>query len=305
MRSGTKVDFHLKNSPSLFNRLVISDLYKILDSHECDYILLSAYRTQKLEINGVNRVNRFYDKLDKKIIDQLIEIGRVNSKEINFDDIIVNYIFKVVFASINDSKRFPALPKISRLARPKIPLKLSDLLKQWDLWRKKKIVPKQLKTHVKNLKESYLKKIHNIWSKSSEDFRSGDPVQKEEIITRVREELKTERSRAANIVQTETTKYYNNVRRKVFDESEEVTHYLFLSIRDKRTTAWCKTRHGIVFEKGTKLLEENTPAIHWNCRSEITPLTPFNPKHKKLIDDSSRKPSNNKLKPLPHGWSVG
>jgi hypothetical protein len=42
---------------------------------------------------------------------------------------------------------------------------------------------------------------------------------------------------------------------------------------------------------------------HPNCRSEILPLMPLNPKHKKLIDNESMWRQNNSPVPLIKGWN--
>jgi SPP1 gp7 family putative phage head morphogenesis protein len=105
------------------------------------------------------------------------------------------------------------------------------------------------------------------------------------------------------IVATETTRYFNQARQAFYDEVPSVTHYLFIAIRDHRTTKWCKSRNGLVFEKGTELFKRNRPPTHYNCRSEIVPLNRFNPRHKAMIDDKSIQAKNNKMEPLLPGWN--
>jgi uncharacterized protein with gpF-like domain len=106
------------------------------------------------------------------------------------------------------------------------------------------------------------------------------------------------------IVATETTRYYNDVRHEIYSQSEDINHFLFMSIRDFRTTEWCKTRNGLVYKKEDPLYLREKPPCHWNCRSEMVPLTDVNPRHEKMINDPSIARRNNKCKPLPPGWNT-
>jgi SPP1 gp7 family putative phage head morphogenesis protein len=173
----------------------------------------------------------------------------------------------------------------------------------WDQWRKRKKVPPRQQKIADKVKKSYIKKIQQVVKKYQEKIRKGEVIEKKEISDYIRDNSKAESARAKTIVETETTRYWNTIRKNVYDESEDVTHYLFMAIRDMATTKWCKTRTGLVYAKGDPLLEKEKPPCHWNCRSEILPLTPQNPKHKKIIDDKSRWRRNHSPEPLPHGWN--
>lgn len=165
-------------------------------------------------------------------------------------------------------------------------------------------MPARQKEIAEKIKKAYIKKVQSVWVKYGEEFRSGITAETTEAVRQIKEGADVVYSRAKMIVETETTYYYNKSRRTVYDESPDVTHYLFVSVRDHATTKWCKTRHGLVYKKGDPLLDKETPPIHWNCRSEILPLTWHNPAHRKLIEDLSRRRRNNTCEPLPPGWTT-
>lgn len=185
------------------------------------------------------------------------------------------------------------------LARPKGPQTLKDLQKLYDAWRKGLWKPKRAASQGNKIREAYLGELQKWWKRRADDFLQGRTFNQNEVVAAARREVRRPLAEARTVVRTETTSYQNQSRRDRFDRLPGITHYLFLSIRDQRTTKWCQTRHGMVLEKNTKLLEENSPAVHWNCRSEIVPLDPDNPKHAQMIEDKSRRASNRKLEPLP------
>lgn len=188
--------------------------------------------------------------------------------------------------------------------QPKIPNSLRELMKLYDLWRAKEYIPKRQREFAENVRKAYLKKVQNIWRQHSAEWRAGGDVEKEQIRAKIQEAARTTYSRARTIVDTETTRHYNHARREVYDQSPDVVAYLFLAIRDHATTRWCMTRSGLVYHRGDPRLEKETPPIHWNCRSEILPLTRQNPKHLALIEDSSLDRRNHTCEPLPKGWKV-
>ena len=189
--------------------------------------------------------------------------------------------------------------------RSRVPTSFKGLMEMWDLWRRKKPVNERQKILSDKISKAYLKKVQSAWDKYSRAFRKGDEWTQLEVRAAIRAEAQTTYSRAKMIVQTETTFFYNQARVEVYNRSTDVTHYLFVAIRDSATTKWCNTRNGIVFTKGTKLFEKNQPPVHWNCRSELLPLSPHNPVHLRLINDMSKRAENVTLFPLPRGWNSG
>ena len=184
----------------------------------------------------------------------------------------------------------------------KLPRTLHGLKLWWDKLRRGEIVSKRIQKNADAIKTRYLEKCQSVWEKHSQPFRAGQTFNQKEVVSEIRDAARVTTSRAAMIVTTETTNYYNTVRRNYYDASDAVTHYLFMAIRDHRTTPWCKTRSGLVYKKGSDYLKNESPACHWSCRSEIVPLVSFNPNHKKLIMDPTLQRENNTPTPLPPEW---
>lgn len=202
-------------------------------------------------------------------------------------------------------------PPTQRLAkkppRLRIPRKMDDLRRFWDRVRRQQQgkpegITDRARSIFDSVREEYLKKLQQVWRKYGADWREGRTGSKERAIEAMQKATGSTRRRVRTIIETETTYYYNTTREAYYSKADVVTHYLFLAVRDHATTQWCRSRHGKVFEKGTTLFLENIPPCHWNCRSEIVPLTPFNPRHKLLIEDKSKRATRGNIVPLPPGW---
>lgn len=252
-------------------------------------------------------LSKFFKQYGKKIETSLWNTDSVPAS-IPFVDFFIEHAFSVMKEAIIQVESEQDLDKASKVKLSRkppqvsVPKSLKELMKLWDRWRKTGDAPKRALVIAKALAHDTINKIQNVWQRSSEEFRSGDDADKEKVVKRVRKALNANYARAKMIVETETTFYYNQVRKDFYDESEDVTHYLFVAIRDQRTTQWCRTRHGLVYAKDDPILEIETPPIHWNCRSELLPLTPENPKHKLLIDAKSNARRNHSPTPLPKNW---
>lgn len=236
---------------------------------------------------------------------EMPDLAQVDQREIELLLLKNQFLAKQAgILSVNNSQANRvklAAPKYYSL--PKIPRKYAELMKWWDMTRKNK-APKKIQLQAAEIKKKYLAKCQTTYKKYSQLFRSGvayDQGMVEKDVERIGE---TTVSRAKTIVATETTRYYNQVRKEIYDESDAITHYLYVAIRDYRTTEWCKDRNGLVYDKKDEaLLKKEFPPDHYNCRSEMLPLTPFNPVHLKLINDKSLARKNNKCKPLLPGWN--
>lgn len=192
--------------------------------------------------------------------------------------------------------------RLSRYPDPKVPRSLRELVKVWDDMRKRDRLSARSQRIFDKVKKTYLKRVQSIWDRYGNDWRSGETNSKALARDKLDRLMNQTSRRVKMVIETETTYYNNKARRAYYDAAPEVTHYLYLAVRDHATTPWCKSRHGMVFVKGTKLLENNTPPIHWNCRSEIVPLTLQNPVHYRMIMDPKRDPTKHKLVALPKGW---
>lgn len=271
----------------------------------------SAKEAQKLENKWDRKIKEDLEATTDYVLDYLAEYGEMPN--VDFEKILIEHSFAVSMEAIRiaEAGEFELKPE-ARLSLPKakIPKTLSDLMELYDRWKHGLYKPKRPKAIAERIKKAYVKKCQDVWKRYSEDFRNGDEYTQELVKKKIREAAKTTTSRAQTIVRTETTNYYNDSRKKYYDQSDEVTHYLFLAIRDDATTAWCtpnyvkgkRGRHGLVYVKGDPLLEKEKPACHWNCRSELLPLTPMNPAHLKLIKNASIQRRNVTCTPLPPNW---
>lgn len=266
---------------------------------------------QKLENKWDSRITKYLENSVDEIIDQMRD-GRQPS--LDLERLFIEHYFQVHIEAIKIAERERELEKKPetklgiRYPR-KMPKTLAEIMKLYDLWRKGQFTPKKPKKEAEKIKKKYLDKAQSVWHSYSKHFREGEVYTQNEIRDRIKKEAQTTINRSKTIVRTETTKYYNQVRKTYYDESVDVTHYLFLAIRDRATTKWCtpkrtlgkRGRHGLVYKKDA--LSKEMPPCHWNCRSEIVPLTMENPSHRKLIEDPSIQRENVSCYPLPEGWA--
>lgn len=249
--------------------------------------------------------------LTEWIVEKALRTGQLDLDYIDFSDIAMTHSLDVMRQALDDSVDFmPRVPDEKRLAKAaspppkaKVPTNFKELRILWDKFRKKKYIPPRQRSIAERVKKAYLKRVQAEWVKHGEGFRSGETAVRNEAVSAIMKGADVAYARAKMIVETETTYYYNKTRRAVFDQSADVTHYLFMAIRDHRTTEWCKSRHGLVYAKDDPLLKAESPPVHYNCRSEILPLTELNPRHKAMIDDPARRRRNHKCKPLPPEWT--
>lgn len=272
----------------------------------------SAKAADRIERKWVDRLHHRFRDINSFVVAEFLDRGRVSERDLyeRFVEFFMDQSLDTMGHSLEKAEEgLPRLPsnQSRRMARGeppqgKIPRSFRDLMRMWDLWRKKKKVPPRQREMAERVTKAYLNRVQSAWSRYGRAFREG--ALGEDAVTRhIIKATDASFSRAKMITETETTYYYNEVRRKFYDETEAVTHYLFVPLRDAATTKWCNSRRMLVYKKGSRVLEKETPPIHWNCRSELLPLTPANPKHKKLIDDKSRWRENNSPHPLPPGWN--
>lgn len=292
------------------NYNVIDRLAKQIGPSETGFYVELAKKHEAFELLWLRKLRNFYKEISHHVARSLLETGRFPAEsKLQFDDFFIEHYFaasKMGWQSIDNryANRIPA-----RMAKkpPKKPT-MGDLMKQWDLWRKGKYKPRKPAEYAKQLKKQYLRSIHEYWRDNSQRFLKGEEYTQEDAMKKLTEELGMTEGRARNVVRTETTRYYTEVRKTFYDKVPDVTHYLYVAIRDMRTSEWCTAyekggRDGLVYTKGSKLADRESPPVHWNCRSEILPLDPDNPKHKSLIDDKSLRRENHSPKPLPKGFN--
>lgn len=101
-----------------------------------------------------------------------------------------------------------------------------------------------------------------------------------EIVRRLREELSDEtESWISTVIRTKTTDVYNNARRTYWENDpiakDIVVGYQFSAILDDRTSDVCRELDGKVFDVNSDDIGRVTPALHFNCRSMLVPVTRF------------------------------
>ncbi len=228
----------------------------------------------------------------------------------NFERMLTQHFFDVQIKSYKQVERESLTPK-KRLSW-KVPKNIRDIMSLYDRWRKGLWKPSKLiQKEAAKLKEIYIEAIQKTWHKYSDDFRNGGEQTQKEIVKEIQRSTGAATTRSGVIVRTETTRYYNTARINYYGASPDITHYLFMAVRDAATTPWCtqkttegkRGRHGLVYAKEDELFKKERPPTHYNCRSEVLPLTPLNPAHRKMIEDKSIQRRNHQCYPLLPGWS--
>lgn len=296
----------------MVNKAALVKAVKMIGPEHAQFLYKLAQQQDKIENQWVAEASRLHKKIVRVIIKNLQESGKADFPDhLVFEFLLAHYFRVVGTAAESAEKELEVIVDKTHLAKPKIPKSMRELRIIYDTWKKSGRLPKGIRDMGETIKKNYLDKTQSVWQKHSEDFRAGDDFTQENVLRKVEKAADVSESRAKTIVRTETTNYYNETRREIYDQSDAITHYLFLAIRDQGTTKWCtdrkvngkRGRHGLVYKKDDPLTAQETPACHWNCRSEMVPLTPFNPRHRKLIADESVQRRNHKCAPLPEGWS--
>jgi SPP1 gp7 family putative phage head morphogenesis protein len=288
-----------------------------LPASDIKHLKNAAKQVQGIENYWVNKVGDALQALTHGVIESLLQDEPL--KDLGLEDLFVEHYFDVCFRGLKIAMGDQE-PKISHLQVnqqfakypvAKLPNSLKGLMRLYDKWKRGKYTPQRPKKQAQAIQKKYLKKVASVWEKHSKAFRAGDVAVQDLVVTQIREAADTTSSRAKTIVRTETTNYYNNVRKDYYDQSKDITHYLFIAIRDAGTSPWCtpltinglRGRSGLVYSKDDPLLKEEMPACHYGCRSEIVPLNRLNPAHLRYIQNEKIQRRNVKCFPLLKGWS--
>lgn len=278
-------------------------LVKLIGAREAAHVIALAGKQSKLESFWVARMRGAMRLATEAVIAQARDTGRLRFDGVNFVPVLMEHAYATMMAGIESTDRALYKANIAKLAKGAAPRSLRDLRRWWDAYRREGKVPKRQRVLAAGLKKAYIASVEKAWRESSEDFLSGNAFRNTEAVDELQRRAGVAFARAKMIVETETTYHFNASRRAVFDQSPDVSHYLFVAIRDHATTKWCKSRQGLVYAKGDPLLDKETPPIHWNCRSELLPLTRHNPNHLRLIEDPDRQRRAHACEPLPVGWT--
>lgn len=280
-------------------------ILKQLDDKTVSRLMEGERKTEAIENETMNYLSLYFDYLERQFL-KALEM-HVKPLEIDSNQLELYLLINMLNSLRAGFEVQPRLPKneikLSKYLDIKIPKNPAELRRWWDIVRRRIHVPKNIQANAISIKNKYIEKTQSIWSKYSEDFTSGRSWNQNEVKTKVRYVFQVTKSRADMIVATETTRYYNQATVNYYEDVDEVTHYLFICLRDKATTKWCKSRQHLIYKKGTKLQIREKPPLHYRCRSRILPLTPLNPTHLKLIEDKTKWRENNKCEPLLKGWN--
>lgn len=196
--------------------------------------------------------------------------------------------------------------KIKKLAKGPMGLpfrlrKVDDVLKNKKYYQ---AIMKRSKKMNDKMRASYLKKIKDQYAKIQTLIESGE-ISPADAKKQMIEAYQASKPRVRTIFQTETTSYYAKVQVNFFRDDEDIIGFMFDSVRDSSRTSICKSRHGLIYRQDTaaqaRLLDENTPACHYNCRSHLIPLAKTS-ENIKLLLDPKRDPMKITVVPLPIGW---
>lgn len=279
----------------------IDQLSRIIPVKELSNLIHLAKKTQSLEAKWRGKMDRYFNKVASETADAILK--GYTEPEVDFEKVFVEHFFDVAFEALDSTKRMSPVPsKLAYPVGPK-PRSLKALMQLWDKWRKQGQAPSRQKAIAAKVKKEYLKKVQKVVGEYQRRAGSGEIIQKEEIVHSLETRSKMDHARAVTVVNTETTRYWNQVRRDTYDQVDDVTHYLYVPVRDHATTKWCKTRAFVVYKKGDPILKRETPPIHWNCRSELLPLSRLNPAHLKLIMNPALQRRNRSPAPLPPNFN--
>lgn len=189
-------------------------------------------------------------------------------------------------------------------AASRAPIGLPRTLRQLEkVFRDRRYWPKIMKRSkavTEGLRTQYLRKLRRKFRDLMPRIMDGD-VTPEEAKKAMKTVWEASKGRVQTIFLTETTTYFAKTQTAFFKGDDQIIGFLFDSALKDTTTDICRSRHGLVYRPGTKLLDENTPSCHYNCHSDLIPLadTPFN---RRLLADPRRDPEKRKVVPLPPGW---
>lgn len=87
------------------------------------------------------------------------------------------------------------------------------------------------------------------------------------------------------IARTEATRAYNLGMRSEYDAEDTVVAYEFVAIVDSRTTEQCILLNRTIISKDDPRLDNYTPPLHCNCRSELSPVFAWDENIVSTLDD--------------------
>lgn len=248
----------------------------------------------------------------RKAVDYIIDnshAGRMAEPTLNEMFLVSERFYRQVITEAWHSSKAEKKAQAGRrrLAASNIPTGMPRTLRGLEqIFRDKRYWPKILKRSdrlTERLRKAYLQKLRRKFRELQPRILAGE-ISPQEAKAKMMDAWDASKSRVQTIYRTETTKYFSRTQVAFFSSDPEIIGFLFDSVRDQTRTDICKSRHGLIFKPGStgpKGLTENTPALHWNCRSHLIALanTPYN---RKMLADPDRDPNTHTLVPTPPGW---
>lgn len=305
----------------MLNTRMIDWLRARLGSRDVDAIEANARAAQLLEESWLNKLDELFGEVLGEVLDSLAALGPDYELPDDLEERIGGFLLEHQLEVTKAASHTVAPAEYIRAAKStRWPSDLARVRALWDTWRHTGKLPGKTKKEASAIKALYIRRVNAVVQQRAREFFEGRPAKlpgsnqhhthwnpsafdREDARRALEAAAKVARDRARTIVETETTRYYNHTRTNVYDQVDSVAGYLFVCVRDAATTKWCKSRGGVVFFKGSDLLNKNKPPCHWNCRSELLPLSRLNPRHRQLLEDRSLWASNRRLVPLPPGWN--
>ena len=239
------------------------------------------------------------------IVDHGVKTGHWHPPSLNelyaINETFYRDVISQAYYACQDEKKVQRTKK--RLAKAKWPTGIpKDLRGLEKLFRDKRYWPmimKRSKKIVDRVRKKYLMLLQRRFSKILPELRAGE-ITKEDVRAQLMKTWEATKPRVELIFRTETTTYFGKTQVAFFNDDEEIIGFLFHSVKDIGRTAICKVRHGLIFTKkheGELSLTRNTPALHYNCRSDLIPLA-NTPDNVKMLEDPQLNPENHKAEIL-------
>lgn len=257
---------------------------------------------------AVSHIDKILEDATEKIINTAIFSGgtyfqpSLNGLDVAAEQFYLGVIHQA-FYSCEDEKSSQQNRKRLAKAPKGIPRKLSDLdqiLKDKTYFRQ---IMRRSGMLSKRLKRQYLSKLRKRFDKVMPLLQSGE-ITSSDAKKQMRDVWHATKPRVETIFRTETTNYFGKIQVNFFKDDKNIIGFLFDSNVDSARTEICRSRHGMIFTKeykGKNSITYNTPALHYNCRSDLIALA-NTAENRKLLEDASRDPRHHNLEPLPDGW---
>lgn len=319
-----------------FGALIITRLAQLVGNEDALRIEHNARIAEHIEQEWKKRFDALFDALTEQLLTTLEASGDLQWPADLLERIgalLLEHELQTVVAATTTITPAEYVRAAAGRA-PKWPTDIARIRALWDQWRHTGRLPGRTAEQARAVKTLYIRRVQHAWQTKGATFITGEknrvagygakgtnknntgkgeraavwnPDAFDRVSARaaIQQATRVSRARAYTIVETETTRYYNTVRINTYNAIDTVVAYLFICVRDAATTKWCKSRSGVVFFKATDLLRHNTPPCHYNCRSELLPLSRLNPAHRKLLENASNWAQNRALVPLLPEWNEG